>query len=74
MSTITLTPANSSAIKGYAYDPAAKVLHLQFKQGGKVTPHYGVPAEKAAGLATAQSMGRYFRDEILGKYPTKAPE
>ncbi len=49
---------NSSNIKAYAYDPATKVLRVQFKNGG--TYDYAeVPQETVDAFVEADSKGSY---------------
>lgn len=64
---------NSSSIKGFAYDSANKVLHLQFASGGKVYPHYDVPSSVFDEFLAAESMGQFVGKHIRGKFPTTKP-
>lgn len=65
---------DSSALSGYAYDPAQQLLHIQFKRGGPVYPHYGVPQSIVTGLEAAPSKGRFVSENIRGKFSSKPPE
>lgn len=70
---LALTPVtDSSALAGYAYNAADKVLHLQYKRGGPVYPHYGVPLEIVTGLVAAPSKGQFVGQHIRGKFSVSA--
>jgi hypothetical protein len=64
---IPLTPCQSSNIAAHGYDPASKTLALQFKGGG-VYHYHDVPAEVAAGLSNAESIGKYVSQSIRGQF------
>ena len=73
------TKVVSSQIESVGYDPASKVLEIQFKSRrdgieGPVYQYDGVPQEIADQLVAAQSVGRYFGAFIKGKFPFRKIE
>lgn len=84
--TIPMLPCDSSQLKEFGYDQAAKTLAIRFKgKSGErfVYTYAGVPQEVASGMRAAdadpeQSVGKYFGEHIKGqadKYPfTKIDE
>lgn len=60
-----LTPLDSSVIKGYAYDPNTRDLHIRFPNGD-VHRFADVPADKVEALKGSQSPGSYFNRKIAG--------
>lgn len=68
-----MIPVESSNIKAIGYDPANKVLKVQFLSG--VTWQYsGVPPEEHAALMDAESKGSYFARHIRDLYEASAVE
>lgn len=62
-----MTPLNSSNLAGYDYDPASRLLKIQFTSG-RTYVYEGVPQEVADGLSTASSPGQYFNSSIKHVY------
>lgn len=60
-------PIASSMIHSIGYDQNSRVLEIEFKDG-KVIDYIGVPPYEARDLQAAQSVGRYYLDNIRGKY------
>lgn len=61
------TPCNSSAIKGFVYDPAAQTLYLQFTTGNT----YAYPEfsnDNFAAFQAAESKGKHYGQHIKGKF------
>lgn len=74
MSIIGLTPVqNSKAIGAYGYDAAQRVLRVQFA-GGKIHDYLDVDAKDAAGMDTAESIGRYVSTVIKPAYESTPVE
>jgi hypothetical protein len=63
-------PVSSSQIAAIGYDPATKVLEIEFNRGGVYT-YADVPAEVHADLMAADSVGRYFSAHVKGVYEFK---
>ena len=60
---------DSSAIEAVGYDPAARKLHVRFKDTGLYV-YSGVEEGIAAALLAAESKGTYFNQEIKPRgYP-----
>ena len=55
--------ANSSMIDQFDYDADMKVLHVKFP-GGEIYSFREVPADVAAGFASAPSKGKFFHKSI----------
>lgn len=66
--TPTLLPVEgSTSIAAAGYDPATLTLAIQFKNGGLY--HYtGVPQEVVDQLRAAESAGKFYMQQIRGKY------
>jgi hypothetical protein len=60
---LNYTPLTSSMLKGYHYDPAAKILTAQF-HGGAPYAYAGVPQAKVDAMTAADSAGAYFAANI----------
>ncbi|GIL41689.1 KTSC domain-containing protein [Roseiterribacter gracilis] len=58
----------SESLAAVGYDPARLLLRLQFRAGG-LYEYDGVPQRIWRELMRAESKGRYFIDEIRGRYP-----
>lgn len=64
---IAMAPCKSKSVAAAGYDLASRTLALRFRNG--TTYHYaGVPAEVAAALATADSVGKFVQAQVKGKY------
>jgi hypothetical protein len=62
-----MKPCASSAFVAHGYDPAAQRLYLRFKSGG-LYAYNDVSTDLYAGLTSAESMGRFYREHIAGSY------
>lgn len=58
---------NSSSIRAVDYDPTNRRLYIWFPDNGPYT-FYGVPPPIFQGLITASSAGRYYNQNIRGRY------
>lgn len=66
--TPTLQPVEgSTSIAAAGYDPATLTLAIQFKGGG-VYHYAGVPQEIVDQLRAAESVGKFYMQQIRGKY------
>lgn len=63
----------SSCIDGFGYDEARGVLGVAFKSGSKYE-YEGVKPEVYEGLWLAESKGRFFRANVLGRHSAKKVE
>jgi hypothetical protein len=61
------TPVQSSNVAAVGYDPASSTLEVEFLNGG-VYEYQDVPAEVAAGLVSAGSVGAYFAANVRHRY------
>jgi hypothetical protein len=67
---LKLVPVRSSNVQAVGYDPASRVMHVQFKGGGTYA-HRGVtPAEHAAFMA-APSLGSHYSAKFKGRHAAK---
>ena len=66
-SALERTALDSSSIASAGYDAAARVLEVEFKNGG-LYRYRDVPREIFEGLLSAASKGRFFLERIRGKY------
>lgn len=57
----------SSSIEATGYDPATLTLAIQFKGGG-VYHYAGVPQGVVDQLRAAESVGKFYMQQIRGKY------
>ncbi|MUL36535.1 lysine--tRNA ligase [Gloeocapsopsis dulcis] len=62
-----LLKSASSLLKKYDYDPARKLLQIEFKNGS-IYNYQDVPADIAQGLEHEASQGHYFNECIRGKF------
>ncbi len=65
-----IDPLDSSAIRSVAWDPdqlEPQNIDVTFTSGRKYT-HVGVPLTVVQGLVNAPSAGRYYAQQIKGKY------
>lgn len=58
---------DSSSIASWGYDEASKTLAIVFTSGRRFE-YPGVAPNVALGLADADSAGRYYNENIRGKY------
>jgi hypothetical protein len=64
-----MRPVKSGSIAAVGHDPETGVLSVKFHSGQ--TYHYaGVPADAAAKLQNAESVGRHFMEHIRGNFKT----
>jgi len=63
------TPVKSSNIRAVGYDAATQTLEVEFGSG--VYQYQGVPPEKHAKLMGAESVGKFIRAEIRGKFDSR---
>jgi KTSC domain len=61
---------DSSVIAGIGYDEATGVLEVKFRSGS-IYDYFGVPAATIRELLTADSLGKYFNEQIRGHFPEK---
>ena len=70
-----LQPVDSSQLAAVGYDPASKILTIQFKGKKATTYEYqNVTQELYDGLLNAESVGTYFGQNVKSapeKYPYK---
>ncbi|NDJ21136.1 KTSC domain-containing protein [Nostoc sp. B(2019)] len=64
---IAMLPVSSSMAIAVGYDSDEQVLQVEF-QSGAVYQYSGVESETWEDLHSADSIGRFFNDEIKGKY------
>jgi len=62
------TRINASNLRTVGYDPATRVLEIEFA-GGNIVRYAGVPAEIHRRLMSAPSPASVFRDNIEEDYP-----
>lgn len=61
------TPVKSSQIVSIGHDPATSTLEIEFPRGA-LYRYSKVPAEAAAALMKAESIGKHFGQHIKGKF------
>lgn len=64
---VAMTPVQSSNIQAVGYDPATSTIQVQFMSGSTFS-YAGVPQETYDGLMASASKGKFFFNEIKGKY------
>ncbi len=64
---MTRTAVKSSNLRSVGYDPTAKILEIEFKNG--VYQYADVPLEVYEALMASASLGRYFIQNIKDAYP-----
>lgn len=57
----------SSVIASVAHDPQANVLEVEFRNG-RLYEYFGVPHGEYEALLSAESVGKYFNEEIRPRY------
>ena len=60
-----LTPAASSDLSAVGFDGSTLVIEFH---GGSIYEYYGVPPAEYFGLVNAGSHGKYFHQNIKGRY------
>lgn len=63
-----MVPVKSSNVESVGYHEPSQTLHIKFKTGG----HYsypGVTPEAHKAFVGAESVGKHFSQNILGKFP-----
>ena len=65
-------PVVSSDLKSVGYDPAARVLEVEFKNKSSVYQYSNAPTELYNALMLASSKGRFFGAKIR-PYPQRYP-
>lgn len=63
-------PVHSSNIRSVGYNPASRMLEVEFHSGG-IYQYSGVPENAHQGLMRAASKGAYFHDHIKDRYPCR---
>ena len=61
-------PLDSDALASLGYDPAHRVLEVEFTNG-RVYRYFGVPAREVQRLVDAPSRGAYFSRRVRDRYP-----
>lgn len=61
------TPVSSASLRSVGYDDEDGTLELEF-HGGGVYEYFDVPGRVYRDLLRAESKGRFFHDEIRGKF------
>jgi hypothetical protein len=61
----------SHAIEAIAYDEAAHLLRARFRNSGETVTYENVPQELYDSLIFADSISRFFRDNIEGRFPRR---
>jgi hypothetical protein len=64
----------SSVLQSAGYDPARKILELEFRDNGGVWQYFKLPASVYNKFIHAESLGNYFVTKIKGKYPEEKVE
>lgn len=59
---------DSSNIVSIGYDPATKVLEVEFHYGGAIYQYFEVPQEIYDGLMAAESQGKFLNASVKGTY------
>lgn len=63
---LILSKVESSNLKSYGYDINHSLLAIEFKGGMYL--YFGVPANVHAAFTGAESKGKFFDQEIKGRY------
>lgn len=69
---MNMQPVTSSQIAAVGHDPETNTLRIEFKKGG-VYEYEGVSAEEHQALIGAESIGRYFGQNLRSKTFKKLP-
>lgn len=70
---MNMVPVESTSIAAVGYDRAKLRLAVRFNSGATYT-YSGVQPDVHAALMAAQSIGRFFQDNIRGVFETKHNE
>ncbi len=62
------TYVNSTMIVAIGYDPQLAVLEIEFKSNGVIWQYYDVPEYVWREFESATSIGKFFHNNIKGKY------
>lgn len=62
-----LTPVASSALKGYAYEPATQTLFIQFPSGN-IYSYHEVSTDLWDQFQKAESKGKFYGANVAGKF------
>lgn len=65
---IGLESVDSSHIAAYGYDAGKQILAVQFKSTGVVFHYASFPLDQALAFGAAESKGRFYAQQIKGKY------
>lgn len=68
MNSVEMIPVTSSNIRRVGYDAENKELHIEFYTNAAIYKYLNVEAEEFNNLLAAESVGRYFHQNIKGKY------
>ena len=60
-------PLESEALASIGYDPAQRVLEVEFASG-RVYQYFGVPQSEVQRMLEAPSQGAYFSDRVRDRY------
>lgn len=60
-------PLESEALSSVGYDPARRVLEVEFTSG-RVYQYFGVPQHEVERLLRAESRGAYFSERVRDRY------
>ena len=66
----TMEPAQSTTVDLHGYDPAARTMTVQFKNGN-VYELKGVPQEIWNNYKNSESQGSYYQQNLKGRYETR---
>lgn len=64
-------PVKSSNLAAVGYDPSTETLEVEFSSG-KVYGYAGVPADVAAAMTEAESVGSFFAKNVRGQYESQS--
>lgn len=64
------TPVTSSNLVSVGYNASSQTLEVEFKNGG-IYQYDEIPLELYTGIMSAASAGRYFHQNIRGKYQAR---
>lgn len=62
-----LTPIKSSMLTGYIYDPASRVMTVEYTNGTRYN-YADVPAEKVEAFRESSSPGSFFAQKIRNNH------
>ena len=63
-----LEPVDSEMLRLVGYDPTQEMLEVVFNTGDRYQ-YLEVPASEYEGLMSAESIGQYMHERIIGHYP-----